>query len=524
MSFGDQELRTLSQSLNDRINAAFDGNTVEGASVQVRRQAATNEAANIRIELALGWSFNWTTETGSLVPTNSVHCSNQSDLEARLNDCLNATIKDPREARRLEAKYVNSFASLIEYEQPQFTFRQLEERWHYCHKCASCSGHGTVWCGCHLGRETCSLCLGAGTLTTGENVNGQMVSVRRSCGFCFGSGDATCRRCSGLQYINCQNCGARGWFTTIYTAEITATIYKSITSIESKLEDFAKTLKALPIEQLAKQGAATQTTSNINNGSVIFDYHVILPYARHAYCVKESEFEVHGIGMDIIVPEMPPVLDDVIRPVTEKIYKEKGNPNRALKAAEGCRVTRELLSAIGNQAKVDAKTIAGSFHHAVSTETVQRIAMSLSAAYNSCGATVIWRIWVKSFIVLNLAIAVFVMSNGFSSLAKFLNISDQLGTRYLTAFIGTLILLGAIKLMAGRAALKVVRNIVGPDVNRAPSQGLMPKVLGMATIVIALSLVQFDYQDGKSRPPSSGLRTNIPIVATQSTARSPNIR
>lgn len=523
----DNQLTALSQRLDDRIMAAFDGNAAENAKIDVLQQTVTSEAARLRVELRLGWSYNSTVEIGQLAPPESIYYSNKSDLEACLRNDLDTLIKNPTESAALEREYENKFEGLIEFGRTQFTVRQIKQKSHCFDACRNCSGHGRISCNCLLGEEFCRYCSGKGTYSTTEVVNyvtGQQVTHQYNCTACYGKGRVACFSCNGAQYLNCRSCNAQGWFTTIYTAEITANLYKSITSIESDRAGFAKTLEALPVAKIAHQGMALQIGSKANNGSVVYDYRVVLPYIVHNYRVKADNFEVHGIGQDILVPNMPPFLDKVISPVATLVLNNRDNPDRALKAAEGCKVTNEILFAVGKQSTVDAGAIAATFHGTVSIDLVQRCAAALTTAYNTCGATVVWSIWIKCMIALNLVIGAFVALDGFRPLTKFLDVPDVIAIRYSVVVVAILTVFCVVWLCARHAALRAVRKISGARATRAPSQGWMPGALGLITAILALTLVQYDYQGSRSANLRSASRINGPMIAAQPPSRGTNFR
>lgn len=215
----DADLTMLSQSLNDRLHAAFNGNAVESATLQVRQQAATHEAANLRVELTLGWKSSWSQETGSVTPNNSKQCADNSDLLEQQNHYINAIIADPVEAKRLEKQYTNNFVGLIAFKESQFNVRPADTQWHYFDRCRNCKGNGVISCNCIHGEIICGSCGGSGTFSTTHVINyvtGEKETRRSNCGGCWGSGRVTCYVCNGTQRLNCRSCDAQGWFTTTF--------------------------------------------------------------------------------------------------------------------------------------------------------------------------------------------------------------------------------------------------------------------------------------------------------------------
>jgi hypothetical protein len=82
-------------------------------------------------------------------------------------------------------------------------------------------------------------------------------------------------------------------------------------------------------------------------------------------------------------------------------------------------------------------------------------------------------------------------------LARSFKTSDPLQTSHLLIFATIALVLFSTWLLAGRAALKEVQGIAGQQLTRPPAQGWTPKILCVATILIAFFLVQHD--DGAGR-------------------------
>jgi hypothetical protein len=105
---------------------------------------------------------------------------------------------------------------------------------------------------------------------------------------------------------------SQGGFTTTKQASITAQVSKVVSGLGSDIDGFREAVETLPIETIVSQGPVSLTSSRAEPGKVTLNYRVTIPYVCHGYAVGEGAFEVHALGQDMLVPLMPPVLDDVI--------------------------------------------------------------------------------------------------------------------------------------------------------------------------------------------------------------------
>jgi hypothetical protein len=365
----------------------------------------------------------------------------------------------------------------------------METKWYFHEDCCTCRGRGKLRCMCAYGKQECSCCFGKGTITTPSGGQGSYTS---GCSVCWGSGKVNCSSCGGTCWINCRNCGAYGGFTTTKEAVISAKVSKAISGVGSDAAGFIKSLQALPIETIAGQAPIHLTSSNASPGKVSLNYRLTCPHICHGYALGAGSFEVNAIGNDVLVPLMPPVLDDVIGSVAARITDQTASPADVLRAADGCRVTREILTILGTQARFDTAKVAETFHNTVSVDMVSRIATAMTAAYNQCGAPIIQRVWIKSAIILNVAVIFAITAGALKPLARSFKTSDPLQTSHVLVFVTIAVALFSTWLLARKAALKEVRGVAGPRLTRPPSHGWTPKILCAATILIACLLVQHD--------------------------------
>jgi hypothetical protein len=496
MTLGKCELEPLGKLLDARLRAAFEGNSLEGNDVRLEREQATYVPVDLRVDLHLSWESSWRTDCGYFNPAGSVYCSDNTDLNNKLRARLDAQIADVAEARSLESKWANDGIGLLKWDQPSFNIRPMEKKWHSHEECCTCYGRGKLRCSCAYGKQECRSCYGKGAVTYPSGIPGQK-DYTTCCSGCGGSGKENCSHCGGTCWNNCRNCGAYGGFTTTKEAVISAKVSKAISSMGSDAAGFIKTLQALPIETLAEQGSIQLTSSNASPGKVSLNYRLTCPHICHGYALGEGSFEVNAVGNDVLVPLMPPVLDDVIGSVAARITDDTASPADVLRA-DGCRVTREILSIVGMQSKFDTDKVAATFHNTVSIEMVSRIATAITTAYNGCGAPIIQRIWIKSAIFLNIAVIFAIAVGALKPLARSFKTSDPLQTSHILVFVTIGLVLLSTWLMAGQAALKEVRSVAGPQLSRPPSQGWLPKILCGATVFIAFFLVQHDNSSDRS--------------------------
>ncbi len=67
---------------------------------------------------------------------------------------------------------------------------------------------------CQGGWKRCVACLGRGTKTKSETVNGRVIQRQERCGYCAGDGQVACRKCQGgwVRCPTCQGAGSVIWF------------------------------------------------------------------------------------------------------------------------------------------------------------------------------------------------------------------------------------------------------------------------------------------------------------------------
>jgi hypothetical protein len=92
MAVGGLELEPLGKLLDARLRAAFEGNGLEENDIRLEREHAAHVPVDLRVELRLSWESSWRTECGYFTPADSVHCSDNTDLNNRLSARLNAQI------------------------------------------------------------------------------------------------------------------------------------------------------------------------------------------------------------------------------------------------------------------------------------------------------------------------------------------------------------------------------------------------------------------------------------------------
>jgi hypothetical protein len=427
----EKGLQSFSRLLDRRLRAAFEGNSLNQTDIRLDRQQAAHMAVDLRVVLGLSWESSWTRDCGYFHPADSVYCADETDLNNRLSKRLDAQVRDVAEAQSLERQYANGGAGLLVQDKPLFNVRAMENKWH-CHEdCRPCRGRGNIRCLCAYGKQNCSSCFGK--THTSYSSTGAPPYVF-SCGGCWGSGQVNCYQCGGTCWINCRNCNSQGGFTTTKQASITAQVSKVVSGLGSDIDGFREAVETLPIETIVSQGPVSLTSSRAEPGKVTLNYRVTIPYVCHGYAVGEGAFEVHALGQDMLVPLMPPVLDDVIGPVVARITDEKARPADVLKAAEGCRVTQEILSIVGTQAKVDTAAVARTFHNTVSVEMVSQIAKAIRTAYDLCGAPVITRIWIKSITLLNIVMISALSAGALKPLVRSFDSADLLQTTHELVF------------------------------------------------------------------------------------------
>jgi hypothetical protein len=493
MICGEDESNRLNGALNDRINALLYGNCIEPNNISLHSARSARISTAIHALVVLGWKTEWRRFEGCSNPESAVHCNDRSEVQNVARQELDAQIRSEVEARAVQQKWSNGSLGLLEWDKPSFTIRKFDHKW-YCHeRCQSCRGRGEVPCGCFLGKVTCTSCGGNGTITFVAGVPAR--THVRNCAGCYGSGQTTCWTCYGSSRVNCQGCAATGWFTLVNEGEITADISKTIDPPPPEYGE-GQHLLALPIETLVPQGDVKLMGSRASSGQVSFEYRVAVSYVVNTYRNQDREFEVHGIGRDLLVPKMPTFLDECIKPVADQLILAN-NHDVVLRSANGCRVTKTMLLALGTKSNCKPTDFVARFENAVSLDLIERLLTALTLAYNSCGSFAVRRIWLKATIALNLGIAACVLLGVPEHLVRRANANVEAGGLQGLVLFTAAIVLALIWLTARHAALKAARSIVAENISRPPSQGVLPIALCAMTLCCAYFVSEAGSRVGK---------------------------
>jgi hypothetical protein len=496
--------------LNERVNALFEGNIPETTTIDLKSRHASAESLRARVELSIGWKSTGESLIGALTPEKSIWCSTRDELDTKRAAQLNAQIANHDELTAVRQKWANSSTGLLAWEKPDFTFRKIENRWHCHERCRNCNGCGEVRCSCFLGRRQCTNC-SSGKVTSYVQKGYSSVAVHTNCTWCYGAGTVACQTCWGRNWVGCNSCSTTGYFTVLYSAEITAKVHKAITCFESTETPFVSSVEAMPLAATTAQASVDFLDSSIKGSVVSFDYRLTLPYLRHTYVVGPKEFVIHGIGNGALVPHMPNILDDYIRPVTDQVLSETGDHEFILRSADGSHVTKTILTGVGSKDPVSAGEIANLFHNAVSMELVEGLIKSIDAAYHEYSRPAVKSLWIKATIALNVVALLALTTGLLGAIARAMKTNAPAETGHALLFIFAVGTLSLVWLIARQTSLGAMRQLVGQQVARAPSQGWLPVVSSVASLCFVYLLVQADIHWAAQRMQLAQSATTQPI-------------
>ncbi|MCK1407709.1 hypothetical protein [Bradyrhizobium sp. 76] len=480
-----------SNMLDERIRALFEGNTPEGTAIELKSRHACAESLRARVNLSIGWKSNGASLVGAITPENSIWCSTRDELNTKLTAQLNAQIANQDELNAVRQNWANDSNGLLIWEKPDFIFRRIDNQWHCHERCENCNGCGEVRCNCFFGRRQCTNCTG-GKVTVYVQKQYHSVAVQTNCTWCGGVGTVICQTCGGRSWVGCNSCSTTGYFTIVYSAEITANVQKAITCFESTEAPFVRSVESMPLATTAVQGCVDFLDSGIHGSDVSFDYRLTLPYLRHTYVVGPKEFVIHGVGSGALVPHMPNILDDYIRPVTDQVLNEANGHEYVLRSADGSSVTRTILWAIGAKDPVSAGDIATRFDNAISVELVDGLIKSINTAYHGHTLPAVKALWIKATVALNVVVLLALTTGLLGAIARAMKPDAPVEVWHFLLFVLPVVTLSVVWLIARQTSLNAMRRLVGQHIVRAPSQGWFPIASGVVSLCFAYLLFQAD--------------------------------
>jgi len=478
--------------LDQRIARIFEGNSSHVLDRLDRKEGIVS--SQLDIHLALSWSATSQVNRGAFHPDNAYQCRSDADADHSMHEQLDVVIKDPAEAAALKDKWQSQALSLVAKHDTTIDVRQIPTRWYYHKACNACAGLGEAPCmTCHAGNMTCSQCAGRG----GKQVilTGRTQPEWSYCPSCIGRGQVACYYCRGSRYVTCMGCYAKGYFTVVYDAKITAKVYVAHGFAGNNVDGAQAHVVMLPIETLLKQSELSPVRGKQGSGGVRFDALVRTAYHCRAYGIDRWTFDLCAVGRDSLIPAMPPILDLVLGELTDKLLSE-ADPSRIHALTSQSALTRDMLSAIGGQDGYDLAFVKRRYENAMSPELSEKVHATVQRGYDGIAGGVGRKIWLRNAIFLNLGLFLSYEVGLFSALVRWtMGPLGSSGQMLVLAFVAAA-LLGMTWLSAHARALGEAKKLISSDVTICPGMGWLPwgaVAATCVTVVYLSSAIDADY-------------------------------
>ena len=269
--------------------------------------------------------------------------------------------------------------------------------------CQHCSGQGLVTCPqCGGGgRETCPQCGGRGEMSTQPGQPCSMCQGMRTipCRSCRSSGRITCPVCQGRRGVPCANCRGSGQITEEIALACGATVGFQMTG-EELPSGLRRGLSRLGAANLSKGHADIYLVENEkkkelppeaegmiedekteNEAPPILRYEAKLPYADLRLRFGDDRaILVPAFGKRCVLLDLPPFLDDTLKPMREKLTEAARGKKRIEDALEA----RAMREALGLQlsGRRDAMELRRIYPVGLSPAAMQEIMKNMRLALN----------------------------------------------------------------------------------------------------------------------------------------------
>lgn len=227
--------------------------------------------------------------------------------------------------------------------------------------CTTCSGTGGVGCvACGVtGQAACPACHGSGGIQSGD---GGRIPCQRCastgkilCLSCSGAKTVRCNVCRGLAKIGCTECDRSGFWTHTYDMTFHA---------EAKFEmdrelmpvDLQEIIDRLGVRELATEDHAEifRLNQNTEQKLLVIPFLAFLPIANVEFSIEGKQYPSGIAGLTGKIMGIDPVLDPVIKPGINALFKLSKGPLAAeALIAQACkyRVLRQILSGLSHHSK-----------------------------------------------------------------------------------------------------------------------------------------------------------------------------
>ncbi|MBP2315551.1 peptidoglycan-binding domain-containing protein [Azospirillum soli] len=515
----------------DCVRALGHGNLPAGKEVTVDAIARTDHPVSAWLGATVGWGTSVETRYGYVDVANATHCGGSSlnrmfeetvGVEAQSAGTLEraiAAIGDPLEALLTftSTLRLSSSAPRLYTQEGCVTCRESGKV-----DCPSCSD-GTVTCYgcCGDGKTSCSGCGGTGRQRENfwdssrqcydfRHVTCNQCWGSRRGGVCFGCGGrgwVTCSTCAGNAVVVCSSCTGAGGFTHLHTAYI-----KVSPSRQHRLRDNAPgRLK----EALEKHATADLHPTildlafaerNVKDGTIWYRFTGAIPLVEAEFIAPNVCFTVTGYGKPVLIHEMPPWLDHVLKPLHERIVGEGKAPYDVLKAAQEADVPRRLLKMVGGTAPADVDGLVAEYKGALTEAFTQRLRLGIERGYHGLSRGATMGLWLAAVPVLAGLMAALVLVDVQGFLFDLVELDpmiwDDGPQRALWEIAWPVLAIVALYLVARDIGRKRLAAVVENGARKAPSQGAWPFLVTVPLLALYVVTLSFAHNGlGQPRQP-----------------------
>jgi hypothetical protein len=282
-----------------------------------------------------------------------------------------------------------------------------------------------------------------------------------------------CGYCWGRARVECRDCDGHGYLTHIYHANITAAVAIDVRFVGDDIDSVWTDIASLSPETLVEQSGISDVQYDLGTGSVVFWWEVRTQYLARVYNAGAWSFDVHVVGEDDLIPNMPAILDEVLGPFSQQIIEERDSI-RVLKLAGQRSLTKSILGAFAGAESQDLTPVRRRFENAISEDLFSKLSEVVKQAYDRAGSASAKLTWLRGAAILNAALVAFMKLGAFALILRAAGKLPSSQMEVLSLFIVASAGLLAISLVARNRAMRSVGALLGGSVRRCPSLGWVP--------------------------------------------------
>ncbi len=397
-----------------KIAALAEGNCASRSDVELLAGDAHTRSVRLVLRVQLAWTQTGQFHRGVHTVDGSEQCTSAVEAQRLLKQVCGRACQDPAISERVAGQLARSGVAALDAYRDGCDLGALPFRVHHLETCRVCSGAGRMACtnpGCargnvscihcgQTGEQRCHQCFGAGSVSEAGRVyncprcNGR--GRAGPCAACLGSGWTKCTTCAGSTEVGCTVCNLTGQNTQAYSTRLQGRVTSSLGFDEDAPPGFQRACRAVtPMAALAQTtGSLVRADSRPAPGQATLTLHCRVQHVEADMACKLERIHVDALGPGQEIPIMPTFLDGLSCLLVDDIKtSSKSYPAGALRLATQSRLTRGILTQVGEGRKTIPEAVSRRWSGAVSTHHVELISTSLRDAYSRAGRSPVRRTW-----------------------------------------------------------------------------------------------------------------------------------